>query len=108
MPKSYINKVKKVPIPPATPLVTPNSMDNLVPTDLKTHVVGVSAIVKKGGKTLQHINLSSVRDYFIEGSSLIINSIDSAVPTILTFSAPSAAQQAEVRFTAIMNGQDLI
>ena len=99
----YINKNRTKPLLPAVPVV-PTTTDSLRVTDLKTNIPGRSAVVKKAGASAQHIYLNNVRDWSVEGSTLIIATVDSAEPIILIFSSHDEAEAAEIRFTAIKNG----
>lgn len=103
----YIDKTKRKPLAPATSVI-PTTSVALVPTDLKSNIPGRSAVVKKKGADLQHINLNNVRDWSVSGSTLIINTVDSAEPIILTFLSPEMAEQAELRFTSIKNGAVIV
>jgi len=98
----YLNKKKKEKVPPQ-PSITPNVMENLLASDVKTNVQGKSCIIAKNGRT-NHILLNNVRSWETEGTILRISVVDNSTPILLFFPSNVQALQAEVRFANIMNG----
>ena len=100
----YLNKKKKTQNLPVPKPPTPNNVEELVAADLKTNIQGVSLVVRKNSNLLQHISLKDVRDWSVKDRSLVIISVDSSDPIVLTFLSNTIAIQAEIRFTNIFNG----
>ena len=93
------NKLTSVPL-----IVTPTLSVSLIPSDIKSNIPGKNAIVSHSGQLMQHINLLNVLYWEVQNVSLIISTVDSNIPIILTFLSTDLAIEAEIRFTNIKNG----